>query len=253
MSKPITSISMTKAEETTFWDSAWSSEKLTKGTEMIDRYIPKSSVEFSYSLLGDITGKKLLEIGCGSGYETVEFCQKGAFVIAIDLSTESVKAAKERCKKNNIKRVRIEKMNAESLRFKDNTFDRVYINKVLLHTDKEKVLAECIRVLKKDGILVINEMLKHWLFTFPYRTFSPYRKSNPKYITLKDINKLNMGHKEFYLFSTFFLFLFYIPVLSTSKFAYTLFTRIARLDTLLLKMFPSLRNFAWITVAWLRK
>lgn len=244
---------MTKVEETTFWDSAWGSEKRTKETEMIDRYIPRVSVEFSYSLLGNITGKKLLEIGCGSGYETVEFCQKGAEVTAIDFSTESIIAAKERCKKNNIKRVAIEKMNAESLCFEDNTFDRVYINKVLLHTDKEKVLAECVRVLKRDGILVINEMLKHWLFSFPYRTFSPYRKSNPRYTTLNDIRKLNMEHKEFYLFSTFFLFLFYIPILSTSKFAYTLFTWIARLDTLLLKMFPFLRNFAWITVAWRRK
>lgn len=241
------------AEENSFWNGTWGSEKRTKETEMIDRYITRTSVDYSYTLLRDIKDKKLLEIGCGSGYETVEFCQKGAFITAIDLSTESIKAAKERCKKNNLKRVHIEEMNAESIHFKDNTFDRIYINKVLLHTDKEKVLQECIRVLKKDGILVINEMLKYWLFTFPYRTFSPYRKSNPKYTTLKDINKFNMEHKEFYLFSTFFLFLFYIPLFSATKFAYAIFIMFARVDTLLLKLFPFLRNFAWITVAYIRK
>lgn len=241
----------TTKQEKSFWDSAWTSEKRTKETEMIDRYIPKTSVEFSYSLLGDIKGKKLLEIGCGSGYETVEFCQKGAFVTAIDLSTESIKAAKERCKKINLKSVHIEEMNAETLKFKNNTFDRVYINKVLLHTDKDKVLQECLRVLKKDGILVMNEMLKHWLFSFPYRTFSPYRKSNPKYITLKEVKKLNMKHKEFYLFSTFFFFLFYINI--NKKIAFTIFNTFAWIDTILLRIFPFLRNFAWITVACLRE
>ncbi len=236
-----------------FWNSAWSSEKLTKETEMIDRFIPRVSVEFSYKLLGDISGKKLLEIGCGSGYETVEFCEKGAKVTAIDFSIESVNCAKERCNKNQIKDIEIKYMNAETLQFKNNTFDRVYINKVLLHTDKDKVLQECIRVLKKDGILVINEMLKHWLFSFPYRTFSPYKKSKPKYMTIKDVKKLHMKHKEFYLFSTFFLFLFYLPLFSTTKFTYTLFDLFVRLDALLLNMFPFLRNFAWITVAYLRK
>jgi ubiquinone/menaquinone biosynthesis C-methylase UbiE len=144
-------------------------------------------------------------------------------------------------------------MNAETLGFKDNTFDRVYINKVLLHTDKDKVLQECIRVLKKDGVLIINEMLKHWLFAPIYRSFSPYRKSNPKYMTLQDIKKLKAEHKEFYLFSTFFLFFFYLPLPFCTQFGYTLFNIFARIDTHLLELFPFLRNFTWITVAWLRK
>ena len=45
-----------------FWDSVWSSEQAKDETEMIDRYIPKASVDYSYELLGDIKGKKLLEI-----------------------------------------------------------------------------------------------------------------------------------------------------------------------------------------------
>lgn len=240
-------------EETTFWDTTWSSEKRTKETEMIDRVIPRTSVEFSYAQLGNIKDKKLLEIGCGSGYETVEFCQKGADVTAIDLSMGSVKAAKEHCKKNNIQNVVIIQMNAEYLKFKDNTFDRIYINKVLLHTNKEKVLQECMRVLKKEGILVINEMLKYWIFRFPYRTFSPYRASRPAYITLKDIKNLNTEHREFYLFSTFFLFLFYLPIPYSTRFGLALFNIVARGDSIALQLFPFLRNFAWITVAWLGK
>lgn len=94
-------------------------------------------------------------------------------------------------------------------------------------------------------------MLKNWLFAFPYRTFSPYRKSNPKYIMLRDINNLNAEHKEFYLFSTFFLFLFYLPL--NTQFARELFNMLSRIDARLLEIFPFLRNFAWITVARVRK
>lgn len=244
-------LNKTTKQKDTFWDSAWTSEKLTQDTEMVDRYIPKASVEHSYQLLGDIKGKKLLEIGCGSGYETVEFCQKGADVTAIDFSRESIKIARDRCNQNKIQKVHLEFMNAESLQFKDNLFDRVYINKVLLHTNKERVLQECRRVLKKEGIIVINEMLKYWLFTFPYRTFSPYRKSKPKYITLDEIKKWTYVHKEFYLFSTFFLFLFYTPL--NKKTALTLFNIFAHIDAFLLTVFPFLRNLAWITVATIKK
>jgi len=244
-------ISSASDSEKNFWDRTWSSEKDTKETEMIDRYITRSSVDYSYTFLGDIQNKKLLEIGCGSGYETVDFCQKGADATAIDFSTESIKAAKERCQKNGIKKVRIENMNAESLRFNDESFDCVYINKVLLHTNKDKVLQECIRVLKKNGIFVINETLKNWIFAFPYRTFSPYRKSHPTYLSLKDVETFSTEHKEFYLFSTFFLFLFYLPC--NKKIALSMFNMFARVDTFLLEAFPFLRTFAWVTVACFRK
>ena len=234
-----------------FWDSTWISDQFKDETEMIDRYIPKVSVEYSYKLLGDVKGKKLLEIGCGSGYQTVEFCQKGAIVTAIDLSRESINGTKQRCMQNNIDNAEVEQMSAEVLAYKDNSFDRIYINKVVLHTDKQKVLQECRRVLKKDGVLVVNEMLKQWLFSFPYRTFSPYRKSKPKYITMAEVKSGFVEHKEFYLFSTFFLFLFYLKI--SKKIAFGVFNSIAKVDEAILKVFPCLRKFAWLTVAWLRK
>ena len=243
----------TKSEENAFWNSIWASEKTTRETERIDHDIPHLSLRFSYSLLGDIQRKKLLEIGCGSGYETVTFSQKGAFVTAIDVSSESVKAAKERCKKNHINSAHIVEMNAEKLLFKDNSFDIVYVNKILMHTNSTLALQECRRVLKKGGLLVMNEMLEDWLFTFPYRTFSPYRKLKPKYLAIKDIKKIDANHREFYLFSTFFLFLFYLRLPLSNKLGYFLFDNVACIDNLLLRWFPFLGNFAWITIAWLRK
>lgn len=236
-----------------FWDFAYSSEKRSKALEMIDGEIPHRSIKFSYSLLGDIKDKKLLEIGSGTGYQTIKFCLDGARVTAIDISEESVNATRALLQKNNIQNVEIKQMTAEKLQFEDNSFDRIYINKVLLHTDKDKVISECLRVLKKEGIVVFTEMLKAWLFAFPYRIFSPYRKSNPDYLTLKEVKEIAKEHKEFYLFATFFLFLFYLPFPGSAKAGYFLFKALEPLDSVLLETFPFLRKYAWITVAALGK
>jgi len=236
-----------------FWDFAYSSEKRSKALDMIDGEIPKISIQFSYSLLGDIQNKKLLEIGCGSGYQTILFASKGAQVTAIDISKESVQATRTLCKRNNVQNAEIKQMAAELLQFKDDTFDRIYINKVLLHTDKDRAISECLRVVRKEGVVVFTEMLNNWIFAFPYRMFSPYRKSNPHYLTLKEVQMIATEHKEFYLLSTFFLFLFFLPFPGSAKIGYFLFNTFACVDSLLLETFPFLRKYAWITVAALQK
>jgi SAM-dependent methyltransferase len=44
----------------------------------------------------DCTDKKILEIGCGIGTDSVNFCKHGAKLTAVDLSTESLQIAKQR-------------------------------------------------------------------------------------------------------------------------------------------------------------
>jgi cyclopropane fatty-acyl-phospholipid synthase-like methyltransferase len=53
-------------------------------------------LEYAFYLLGDVAGKHVLELGCGSGENTVPLCQRGAHVLGIDVSSELIALAKQR-------------------------------------------------------------------------------------------------------------------------------------------------------------
>ena len=212
---------------------------------MIDLLMHKSAVDFSYQTLSDFNGKNLLEIGCGSGAQTIDFIHKGAQVTAIDISDESVALTKEFLKKHNLTAI-VQKVNAEQMKFSSNSFDIVYINCVLMHADQDKTVKESLRVLKSGGILVFKESLKNWIASFPYRTFSPYMKAKPDYLTLNKVKSLRAKHREFYLFGSFFAFLFYL--FQDKKLAHQLFSLFEPIDNFLLSHFSFLRNYAWVSV-----
>src|SRR3989338_9454845 len=104
-----------------FWDRAWVSAENIEEVKLIDLIMHQSAVDFTYKILGGLAGKKLLEIGCGSGMQTIDFVQKGARVTAIDLSKESVSLTKELLKKNNFKAT-VKKIDAEKMDLPDISF-----------------------------------------------------------------------------------------------------------------------------------
>lgn len=57
-------------------------------------YGPDAPTEQELRLLGDLKGKRLLELGCGAGGAAVAFARHGASVTAVDASTAALKAAR---------------------------------------------------------------------------------------------------------------------------------------------------------------
>ncbi len=61
-------------------------------------------------------GKKVLEIGCGLGTDTINFARHGAQVTAVDLTEKSLELARQRAKVFGLEdRIRFIQANAEEL------------------------------------------------------------------------------------------------------------------------------------------
>jgi ubiquinone/menaquinone biosynthesis C-methylase UbiE len=100
----------------------------------------------------DIVGKRVLDMGCGSGRYTIALAKVGAAeVIGVDFQNKSFARAKKYCKAHKLK-VQFQEANVHKLPFRDSYFDFIFCNGVLHHTSSiEKGLEEIARVLKKSG------------------------------------------------------------------------------------------------------
>lgn len=124
-----------------------------------------------------VTGKidekntgKLLDIGCGSGILSVELAKKcpNLEINAIDYWGGMWGYAKEKCENlakdyNVSDRICFKKGSASSLPFDDESFDMVISNMVFHEVagvkDKREVIKEALRVLKKGGLFVFQDLL----------------------------------------------------------------------------------------------
>ena len=67
-----------------------------------------------FSRLGDLTGKRVLDVGCGIGEASVYFAVKGAVVTATDLSTGMLAVTQRLAERHGVK-LRTHQANAETV------------------------------------------------------------------------------------------------------------------------------------------
>jgi len=107
----------------------------------------KVSEELENFCLNLKPGAKILDVGCGSGRDSLHFIQNGFNVVSIDASSELAKLASEQIKQQVI----VKKI--EDLDFK-NEFDAVWCMASLLHLKKEALplaINNCIKALKSES------------------------------------------------------------------------------------------------------
>ncbi|MDD5569086.1 MAG: class I SAM-dependent methyltransferase [Candidatus Pacebacteria bacterium] len=112
---------------------------------------------------------KVLEAGCGNGRDGFFIAQQGFKVVGIDISPEAINLCKDNKKyfieKKLIKKSQVDflKGNIEKLSFEKDSFVGGYSLGVLHSTDLKKSLKELARVVKKNGIVMI-QMFEKTLF-----------------------------------------------------------------------------------------
>lgn len=102
--------------------------------------------------------QNIIDVGCGIGGSTLYLAQKfGSNATGITLSPVQASRAKERAVEAGIdNRVRFQVANALEMPFEDNTFDLVWSLESGEHMpEKAKFLAECYRVLKPGGKMIL--------------------------------------------------------------------------------------------------
>jgi len=99
-------------------------------------------------------GKRVLEVGCGIGTDSINFARAGAQLTAVELSSESLRIAEQRADVMGVAdRIQFVQANAEELTrtLTDGPYDLVYSFGVIHHTPHpERALAE-MRALTSPG------------------------------------------------------------------------------------------------------
>jgi len=214
-------------------------------------------------LVGEISGKKVLDLGCGNGFASIEALRSGAYVTAIDISSKSIQYLLEAAKAENLDdRLEALVMDAHELSFDGNTFDVVFGNGILHHlSDLDIALGEIKRVLKKDGYAVFMEPLGMNLFLNLFRRVTPnLRTADEQPFRTQEFNLIKRHFPNVhFVFFDFATLLSKVPLLlGWNKIAQCFQKILIPIDDLLLRKNTSskitvLQKMAWMVVMKLQK
>ncbi|MGX9418301.1 malonyl-ACP O-methyltransferase BioC [Vibrio sp. RC27] len=104
-----------------------------------------------------LCGKRVLDLGCGTGYFSQRLLERGAEVVCGDISVEMLEQARLRCGTNN---VTYSLCDAEAMNFADDSFDYVFSSLALQWCDDLSApLAEIKRIIKPEGVGYFTTLL----------------------------------------------------------------------------------------------
>jgi 2-polyprenyl-3-methyl-5-hydroxy-6-metoxy-1,4-benzoquinol methylase len=184
--------------------------------EKFDTDIPIYHHPYPYVVrsLGELTGKKILEIGCGTGNFSIILAKRGAKLVeSFDISVKSIELAMKRAKVNNVADlINFQAMSVYEMNYKENFFDFIVGFNILHHINIEKVVDKIYWHLKPGGTAYFLEPFGNILWLERLRLIIPVKlKEEDKFhyqeqLTYKDVEKFktrikNVECLEFHLFS----------------------------------------------------
>ncbi|HVU92981.1 MAG TPA: class I SAM-dependent methyltransferase [Jatrophihabitans sp.] len=130
-------------------------------------WCPENLREQDARLLGDVAGRRVLEVGCGSAMCSRWLAARGARPVAFDISAGMLRHARLGARRTGVD-VPLVQADAEALPFADSVFDLAFtaFGAVAFVSDSARVMREVARVLRPGG---------RWVFatTHPTRWVFP--------------------------------------------------------------------------------
>jgi len=106
-----------------------------------------------------------LEVGIGTGRISIGVASfiKNVMITGVDMSQNMLNVAKMNARKENVRqKLTLLKADAKNLPFPPESFDSVYCHNMLHHiTNPLHVIHEMKRVAKKDGAILIRDLVRH--------------------------------------------------------------------------------------------
>ncbi len=107
--------------------------------------------------LGDVSGKLILDLGCGTGRQSLRLADKGAIVTGVDQSQGMLEKAKAKEARGAVQFVHVNL--DEAFPFADAAYDLVVSFLVLEHiSDLSRFFANCRRACRPSGFLYFTAM-----------------------------------------------------------------------------------------------
>jgi SAM-dependent methyltransferase len=223
---------------------------------------------FILSKMGNLRGKRILDIGAGLGESSVYFALHGAVVTTVDVSPAMVAKACELAQSYGVKVEGIVST-GESLNVQANHYDIVYIANTIHHVqDRVLLFAQIHRALKFGGKFFSYDPLAYNPVINRYRKMATgVRTPDERPLTLADLKLADQffertGHREFWVASLLLFLKYYLldrvhpnqdrywkRILREKRADLWWWIPLAWLDRALARL-PGIRWLAWNVVLW---
>jgi SAM-dependent methyltransferase len=222
--------------------------------------------------LGDLTGKRVLDLGCGLGEASAHFADRGAIVTATDLSPGMLEVAVKVCalRGHSIETVIADAGDLGVL--PADHFDVVYAANLLHHVEIARCVDEVHRILKPGGVAAFWDPLEYNPAIQVYRRMaSEVRTIDEHPIRLRDIDTIgarfaSVELRTFWLSALLIFFRFFLvdrihpsadrywKIVIERQQRHRRFLQFAhRLDRRIIRLLPPLRWWCWNVAIVARK
>lgn len=151
-----------KESRRSHWEDFWEEKR-----EIEEVYSNADRIIRNLSRVLELKGKRVLEIGAGSGRDSFPLAEAGADVVQLDYAENSLRILKTVARQRGLQ-TSIIAGDTFQLPFRTNTFDVVFHQGLLEHFRKpqaENLLRENIRVLKPGGHLLVDVPQRYHVYT----------------------------------------------------------------------------------------
>ena len=147
------------------WESYW------KGHADIDRtYSTGGRLVREILRDGPVDGRRVLEVGAGSGRDSIGLARGGATAVVLDYSPASLGLVAEQARAQGVP-IHLVRADALAMPFRDGSFEVVFHQGLLEHfRDPRPLLAENARILKRGGRAVVDVPQTFHLYTVMKQT-----------------------------------------------------------------------------------